>query len=109
MSQLAKTALGILIVPALGLAACGGSECSIDTATIQVAVDQALSDNGGSLPAFLKSSTGGANMVTSGDLQQLKTNAYIHIVPTGCQTFTLTTTTAPQGSTSVSVYVVTGR
>ena len=107
----------IVIFNVTGVANRGkSSACQTDVKTLQTAVDSAISDNGGVLPSFLTSSTSGQDMtvgsagppVVPSDLSALNTNGYIHSVPTSCTTFTLTTSTATQGSSTISVYTVTG-
>jgi len=98
---------GIVIFNVTGVTGRGKtSACQTDVKTVQTAVDSAISDNGGTLPAWLTSSAGGTAMGT--DLTNLVSNGYLHSVPGTCGTFTLTTTTPTQGGAAISVYTVTG-
>ena len=60
------------------------SACQTDTKTIQTAVDAAISDNKGSLPAGLVATSGGSTMASDGDLTWLNSNGYLHSVPSSC-------------------------
>ena len=94
------------------------SACSTDVKTLQVAVDASTSDNGGSLPAFLTSSTGGVDMTNAAanggtsDNDQLVNKGYLHASPstTECKgaQFTLTTTNPVVNGATLNVYTVSG-
>jgi|ERR1700736_2253938 len=97
----------IVIFNVTGVANKGrAAACTTEVATVQAAVDNAINDNGGEqLPGTFPT---GTDMSTSGGLNWLHDQGYLHSVPSSCKSFTLTSTAVPRGSVTVNVYNVTG-
>src|SRR6202521_1245635 len=81
----------IVIINVTGVANKGrAAACSTEVATVQVAVDQAINDNGGEqLPATFPV-TNGDMSIAGNDLKWLNTQGYLHSIPQSCSPFTIT-------------------
>ena len=103
----------IVIFNVTGVANKGrAAACSSEVAAVQVAVDQAINDNGGEqLPAAFPVKTGdmgtGNNPATS-DLAWLSNQGYLHSIPQSCSPFTITPNPVTRGGVTVNVYNITG-
>jgi prepilin-type N-terminal cleavage/methylation domain-containing protein len=88
----------IVIFNVTGVANKGrAAACSTDIATVQVAVNQAINDNGGeALPPSFPSTNG--DMKTTGDLKWLVDQKYLNTAPASCSPFTITESQVTRGT-----------